>query len=238
MVKIRLDSRLLEKLAKKIGKNKKYVREQISKRAGRLCISSEAFLVIWAKKEKIGTAVYQKNLPPYIKVEIRDTLPIVFTQSRQKTKISDAKKSQKKRVKERSRSPMALATEYLIEDEELYDRCHDLIKAPKNFDRVLREATTVLEDRIRRLSGLKKMKGVNLVGKALNPDPTKAVLKVSDKKFEQEGFFNICKGLMLSFRDTTHHELSDKFTKQDALKFCGFIDSLLAVLNQASKKPK
>lgn len=76
MTRTRLDPGLLRKLAKKIDKNKKYVREQISKQAGRLGISSEAFLVVWAKKEKIGTAVYQKSLPVHIKAEIRDTLPI------------------------------------------------------------------------------------------------------------------------------------------------------------------
>lgn len=72
-----------------------------------------------------------------------------------------------------------------------------------------------------------------LIGKALNPDPAKAVLVVSSNRAEQEGFFNICKGIGLSFRNPTHHNLTNKFTRQDAMKFCGFIDATLAVLSQA-----
>lgn len=228
----RFDTKLLTKLAKRTGKTEKYLREQISVRAGKLGISSEAFLILWAKKEGIGTAVYQRKLPSHIQLEVRDALPSIFTPSQLKSKISV---SQKTPESQRKKSQLSLAIEYLIQDKELFDRCEDLIKAKKKFDRVFREATTVLEDRIKTLSGIKNLVGVNLVGKVLNPDPSKAVLKVSDKKFEQQGFFNICNGLMLAFRDTTHHDLSDKFTEQDALKFCGFIDSLLAILEQIKK---
>lgn len=228
----RLDQGLLHKLAKKTGKTMQYLREQISKKAGKLSISSEAFLVLWAKKEGIGTAVYQRKLPPNIQLEIRDTLPLIFTVDRPILKTT-AKQREKR---QRKKSPLSLAIEFLIQDEELYDRCKDLIKAKRNFDRVFREATTVLEDRIKKLSGIKNLVGTNLVGKVLNPNPNKAILKISDKKFEQQGFFNICNGLMLAFRDPTHHELSDKFTRQDALKFCGFVDSLFDILEQAKKQ--
>ena len=37
----------------------------------------------------------------------------------------------------------------VIHDAQLRERCHDLLAAPGNYDRVVREATTVLEDRIR-----------------------------------------------------------------------------------------
>ncbi len=231
MSRSRLDQKLLKKLAQRLGKTEKYLREQVSKKAGKLGISSEAFLILWAKKEGIGTAVYQRKLPPNIQSEVRDTLPSIFTtrQPRLKTSISQKGKSQRKR------SQISLAVEYLIQDKELFDRCDDLIRAKKKFDRVFREATTVLEDRIKKLSGIKNLVGVNLVGKVLNPDPAKAVLKVSNRKIEQRGFHSIYNGLMLAFRDTTHHELSERFTRQDALRFCGFVDSLLAILGRAQK---
>lgn len=233
MVKTRLDQKLLNKLEKKTRYSKKYLREQISKKAGRLGISSEALLVIWSKKERIGTSLYQRKLSNSIQAEIRFALPSIFPQVQTRPQITpkDSKKPRSIKI-----DPLSAAIEYLIQDEELWDRCKDLIKAPRNFDRVFREATTVLEDRLKNLSGEKGMRPTDLVGKVLNPDPNRAVLKVSDERFEQEGFFSICKGLMLSFRDTTHHELSDKFTRQDALKFCGFIDSLLGILSQAEKQ--
>jgi len=227
----RLDTHLLSKLIKKKNKNKKYIREQISKKANRLGISSEAYLVIWAKQEGIGTGSCQRKLAPEIQAEIRDMLPTIFS-SRSTPSITKTHKS----IEKPEKSALTLAIEWMINDDDLLDRCKDLLKAKRNFDRVFREATTVLEDRIKRLSGIKKMKPADLISKVINPDPTKAILIVSDEAFEQQGFHNICKGLMLAFRDTTHHELSDKFQKQDALVFCGFVNSILTILGNAKKQ--
>ncbi|MFC2019210.1 hypothetical protein ACFLU4_04550 [Chloroflexota bacterium] len=41
----------------------------------------------------------------------------------------------------------------LIRDDTLKQRCYDLLQAPGNFDRVLREATVILEDKIRNKEG-------------------------------------------------------------------------------------
>jgi uncharacterized protein (TIGR02391 family) len=109
-----------------------------------------------------------------------------------------------------------------------------LLKARKHYDRAIREATTVLDDRLKKLTGIRGMMPQDLIGKALNPDPAKAAIVVSSDRAEQEGFFSICKGLGLSFRNPTHHNLSNKFSQQDAMKFCGFIDAILALLNQAT----
>ena len=227
----RLDANLLGKLIKKKKKDEKYIREQISKKANKLGISSEAYLVLWAKQERIGTGTYQRKLPPEIQAEIRDTLPTIFSPR----KVSAAVTAPKSIAK--SRKPtLTTAIALMIRDQYLYDRCHDLLKARGNFDRAFREATTVLEDRIKRLSGIKKMKPADLVSKVINPSPNNAILKVSDEGFEQEGFHYICKGLMLAFRDTTHHELSNKFQREDALIFCGFVDSILAILGKAKKQ--
>jgi hypothetical protein len=227
----RLDKALLEKLEKQTGKKRQYIREQIAKKANKIGVSSEAYLVVWAKQLGIGTAMYQRSLSHTIQAEIRDVLPIVFgAQSR-----PSMRKNKEKKILAQA-SKISLAIEYLIGDDELLSRCKDLLKAKKNFDRVFREATTVLEDRIKKLSGLRRMRPTDLVGKAINPDPTKAILKVSDDHFEQQGFHSICKGIILSFRDTTHHELTNKFQREDALKFCGFVDSLLAILDKAEKK--
>lgn len=226
----RLDQDLLDKLVIKTMKKNKYLREQISKRANKQGISSEAILVLWAKDLGIGTRIYQRKLSPSIQAEIRDrSMPIFASNAKPNTRI-DADKTQVTQT-----SILAMAIDYLIEDDELRDRCKDLLKAPRNHDRVLREATTILEDRIRKLSGIKGMRPADLVSKVINPDPTKAIIKISDEAFIQQGFHEICKGLVLAFRDAAHHKLSDKLLRQDALKFCGFIDSILAILGSATK---
>lgn len=234
--KASLDQNLLRKLSEKTGKPEKYLREQVCKRANKRGINSEAALILWAKQLGFSTGMFQRRLPVHIQEQIRGELPFIFATKQRGHKISP--RMAKSRIAQQ-KQPYILAFEYLIHDINLRDRCRDLIKAPKNFDRVFREATTILEDRIKKLSGIQeKIKPVDLVGKVLNPDPSKAVLRISTDKSEQEGFFNICKGLMLSFRDPVHHKLSDKFTREGALKFCGFIDSLLVIISQASNQKR
>lgn len=131
-----------------------------------------------------------------------------------------------------------MAIDYLIQDRDLHDRCKDLLMAPRNFDRAVREATTVFDDRLKNISGISNMRPLDLVGKALNPDPEKAIVVVSTSRAEQKGFFSICHGLILAFRDPTHHKLSDKFTREDALKFSGFVDTILAALGKAEVHPE
>ena len=231
MKKPRLDPVLIAKIAKKNNKHDQYIYGQIAKRANRLGISSEAVLALWVKEEGFGTALYRRKLAPEIQAQIRGALTAQFSPRSDKHSGGTSTKARSpKKLKETA------VVEWMIGDEQLLDRCKDLLKATRNFDRVFREATTVLEDRIKKLSGVKNMKTAALVSKVLNPDPNKAILVVSQEAFEQEGFFSICKGLMLAFRDTTHHELSNKFNKEDALKFCGFIDSVLTILGNAKKQ--
>lgn len=67
----RLNYFLIEKLAKKLKKNEKYIKEQICKRAARNGVSSEAYLVKWLKDEGIGSLVFYNNLSSEIKGEVR-----------------------------------------------------------------------------------------------------------------------------------------------------------------------
>ena len=73
------------------------------------------------------------------------------------------------------------------------------------------------------------MNPTDVVGKVLSPDSNKAIIKVSTEAAEQEGMFNICKGLTLAFQGPLHHTLKDHMTRPEALKFCGFVDTLLGV---------
>ena len=120
-----------------------------------------------------------------------------------------------------------------IKDEELKSRCADILTASSNFDRVINQASQVLEDRIRTKSGLdRSFVGVKLINKALNSDRSISVLIISENNEEHEGFCHIYRGIMLAFRNPTHHYLSDSFEREDALKFTAFIDNLLKILHK------
>jgi hypothetical protein len=227
----RLDPVLLQKLAKKTQKKEQYLREQIAKRANKLGISSEAELVLWAKRMNIGTGAFQRKISPAIQTEIRETLPAMFS-SRPRSRANKEPETKRKAQK----STVTMAIEYLINDEELRDRSKDLIRASRNFDRVFREATTVLEDRIKKRSNVRGFRGADLVSKVINGKLDRTILKVSNEAYEQQGVHDICRGLMLAFRDTTHHDLSNKFRREDALKFCGFVDIILGILGNAVKQ--
>lgn len=121
-----------------------------------------------------------------------------------------------------------------IQDDELKARCSDILSAPANFDRVINQSTQVLEDRIRKLSKCERtLVGATLVNRALNPDMSKTILVVSDNPEEHEGVCHICRGLMIGFRNPTHHHLTDSFTREEALKFCAFVDSILQIVGKA-----
>ena len=126
-----------------------------------------------------------------------------------------------------------------IKDEELKSRCADILTASSNFDRVINQASQVLEDRIRTKSGLdRSFVGIKLINTALNADKSKSVLIVSENNEEHEGFCHICRGIMLAFRNPTHHYLSDSFEREDALKFTAFIDNLLKILQKCKVTSK
>jgi uncharacterized protein (TIGR02391 family) len=123
-----------------------------------------------------------------------------------------------------------------IKDPELKRRCLDLLSSSGSFDRVINQATLVLEDRIRTKSGnTDQLTGVQLVNTVLKPDISKTVLKISDDAGEHEGVGHICRGIMLTFRNPTHHHVTDTYSREDALKVCAFIDNLLKLIDNATK---
>ena len=229
MSKLHLDSDLLEKLAKKTSKPKKYIREQISKKAGRQGISSVAAQIVWAKQEGIGVTHAQNKLPSYVREEVRSAEKGGAPPVGVRTVSAEPARREARKLG----AITAGTVNSLLGDRILRERCKDLLRAKKHFDRVFREATTVLDDRLKTKSGIKHMNPVNLVGKVLSPDPKKAVIEITPDADEQQGFHAICQGVMLAFRNKAHHSLSDKFTREDALKFCGFIDTILGTIEQA-----
>ena len=121
-----------------------------------------------------------------------------------------------------------------IIDEELKARCSDILSAPGNFDRVINQSTQVLEDRIRKKAKTdRNLVGVNLVNSALNADLSKTIIVTSTNQEEHEGICHICRGLMVGFRNPSHHHLTDSFTREEALKFCAFVDNILQIIDKS-----
>ncbi|HEX9346586.1 MAG TPA: TIGR02391 family protein [Gemmatimonadales bacterium] len=227
----RLDPRLVKKLVTKTRKPLQYVREQISKRAAKQGISAEAALILWAKEFGIGTGTFQRGLAPHLQEQVRAALPALFAAPAPSSNKANGKR---KGVKGTARpdSGLRAAIDYLLTDDEVKRRCTSLLTAKHSFDRAFREATTVLDDRLKKLAQIRgKLNPEELVAKVLHP--SKAILVVSEHDDEQLGFFNVVKGLMAAFRNPTHHTLNDKLTGEDALRFCGFIDAMLTLLGHA-----
>ncbi|WP_018406402.1 TIGR02391 family protein [Methylocystis rosea] len=124
----------------------------------------------------------------------------------------------------------------VISDKDLKQRCSDLLTAPRAFDRAINQATLVLEHRVREKAKLQddQLMGKDLINKAINTDPNKSVLVISQDKSEHEGIAHICRGIVGAFRNPTHHHLLDHYTREDALRLCGFIDQLLSIIEKAT----
>jgi hypothetical protein len=227
MGKKRLDPDLLSKMASRTGKDKQYLREQISRKASRGSVSSLAAQLLWAKRLGLGITSALNRAEASVREEVRGT------PSSPPTSASPA--SSNRSARQKKTHPITGTTiDFLLQDSELRGRCRDLVLAKKHHDRVVREATTVLDDRLKNLSTITSLNPGALVGKVLNPDPSQAVIVVSPDPGEQRGFFNICQGVMLAFRNKAHHSLSNAFTQADALKFCGFVDALLSVIGKGT----
>ncbi len=72
-----------------------------------------------------------------------------------------------------------------------------------------------------------KATGPALVSAVLNGDPDKALIKVSSDAAEQEGFANLCRGLMRFYRNPTHHDIRH-IQREEALAVCLLIDQLIS----------
>lgn len=66
----RLDQALLQKIARRLGKTPQYIREQVSRRAGREGVVSPAALVMWARDLGIGVASAVEKLPPHVQQQL------------------------------------------------------------------------------------------------------------------------------------------------------------------------
>lgn len=120
-----------------------------------------------------------------------------------------------------------------IENDELKKRCLDILSSKDAFDRVINQATQVLETEIKKKAKLEKEKliGINLISKAIAPKKENTILLFSDEPEIQEAYAFLFKGIIGTYRNPTHHSTDYVCTREDAFKCCAFIDYLLKELN-------
>jgi uncharacterized protein (TIGR02391 family) len=124
----------------------------------------------------------------------------------------------------------------LIADDELRRRCEDLLTASTHYDRVIREACVVLENRVRKAIGAgKSLYGVSLMERAFGKS---GLLKLNDEEQEQVGAMQIYRGVMAFFRNAAGHNLIDSYDQEDALRFVVLVDLLLKTMSEASINPE
>lgn len=121
----------------------------------------------------------------------------------------------------------------LIVDDELRQRCEDLLVADHHYDRVIREACVILENRVRTVIGAEEhLTGIPVMELAFSPKNPK--LRFSNVEAEQLGAMQLYRSIIAFFRNNTGHHLSDTYTQDDALRFVAWIDLLLAMVKTAS----
>lgn len=123
----------------------------------------------------------------------------------------------------------------LIADEELRSRCEDLLAAEGHYDRVVREACIVLEDRVRTTIGAaRSVTAIPLMELAFGPK--NGPLRVSDLEPEQVGAMQMYRGTMAYFRNSTGHNLVETYTQDDALRLVAWVDLLIEMVNKAASE--
>ena len=230
-----LDPKLLGKLAGRLKKSEKSTRESVSRFANKQGIASEVALIVLAKREGIGTALYQRSLDPTKQSQVRDALPV--TMGVEKPRSVKIGGNVARRPLPSHKTVLINAIEYLVRDPILLARCRDLLLAPSSFDRAINQATLILEDRIRTKSEPpKKLVGENLVGFAFNEDLGKTRLRVeSGDADDQRGFTQILRGIVPAFRNKTHHHIVDTLSREESMRVVGFIDVLLGIVDKSVK---
>jgi len=128
----------------------------------------------------------------------------------------------------------------MIKDDELRTRTSDLLSAPGYYDRVLREATTILEHRIRSkvpfedlaklIPNAAEQTGDTLVNKLFN---AREPFVVCGDRHQQAGVFRILGGVLGYLRNPSHHSIDDDTAWSWAWSVVGLVDQLLDVIDSA-----
>jgi uncharacterized protein (TIGR02391 family) len=122
-----------------------------------------------------------------------------------------------------------------LKDDELRERCLDLLLRPGKADTAVREAAVVLEDRIRKVSELGASDiGVVLVDKALNPRA--GVLTFEGPDSERRAMHELFRGAIGAFKNPTSHKIVPDYDVTRARQVVGLVDVLLQLLQETRRR--
>lgn len=134
--------------------------------------------------------------------------------------------------------PVRLVETIEIVDRALRDRCLPLLTTfmeggeEHKFDTVIREATSVLEDRIRdRISADSSVGGTDLVRDAFTGESPP--LQLSKDESEQDAAHLLFRGVFGFVRNPYHHRLIEDLTHERVVQMLGTIDYLLYLVETA-----
>jgi uncharacterized protein (TIGR02391 family) len=99
---------------------------------------------------------------------------------------------------------------------------------------VITEATRILENRMRDVSGLEGA-GIELASRAFGRDP---LLRVSHISAEQEGAHALFRGIFGFVRNRVHHRLQPDIAPERVMQVLGMIDYLLFLISTSERVQK
>lgn len=121
-----------------------------------------------------------------------------------------------------------------LSDDQLRQRCLDLLGAEGEYDRVISVACTILEDRVRAAIGAPNhLVGIQLMQRAFSARAPH--LRLSDELPEQVGAMEMYSGTIAFFRNSTGHRIVPSYTREDAIHFLMWIDLLLKMVGEARR---
>lgn len=138
------------------------------------------------------------------------------------------------------KSSPKIATTIELLDPQIRERCLDLFNTfhledqTHRLDIVITEATRILEDRIRRLSGADpNLDGLKLVAFAFGG--TNPKLKLGTIQSEQDAAHQMFRGVFGFIRNPFHHRLIEKVEKERVLQILGMIDYWIYLTESAER---
>ncbi len=115
-------------------------------------------------------------------------------------------------------------------DAELAQRCGHLVHLGA-FDEAVRSAFVLLEERLRKATGVEGMTGTALANRAFNADPGSLALRLTEDKGEREGLRELFSGAFKLFRNPSAHGVVG-YTPSEGKAILELVNLLLGILKR------